>query len=196
MTARIERLPNTVPRQKWVDLIGTAWREQVPAIFETGNLLEAAKEELKHGEWLVMVRDELPFNQSTARKLIAIADNDNLRNRSHENALPAKWTVLYELTKLTDEQFKTGIKSGVINPKMERKDANALRGIEPKAKKKEDEPRRAWSIDRVHMWLRNTALEAFDDLDPNDWPELIATLREEIVELEKIAEKRGQTNAA
>ena len=95
------------------------------SIFETGNLLEAAKDELRetvgYGEWRKMVRNELPFTKRTADRLIVIATNDNLRDETHGSHLPAHWRTLDELTKLTDEQFAKGIQSGAINPNMQRK---------------------------------------------------------------------------
>ena len=52
---------------------------------------------------------------------MAIAENENLGDVAHGPHLPAAWRTLYELTKLTDEQFADGIKTKLINPKMERK---------------------------------------------------------------------------
>jgi hypothetical protein len=37
------RLIAEAVRAAWAALISGAWREQLPSIFETGNLLEAAK---------------------------------------------------------------------------------------------------------------------------------------------------------
>jgi hypothetical protein len=130
MKANVIQLENTAPREKWVTRISTAWRENLTSIFETGNLLEAAKAELKHGEWTAMFQNgELPFDKKTAERLIAISTSDNVRNGAISPHLPIAWTVLYELTKLTDEQFANGIESRAINPQMRNKDVKALRGI-------------------------------------------------------------------
>jgi hypothetical protein len=43
------------------------------AIIETGRLLVQAKDCLEHGQWLEMVRAELPFAERTAQRLMAIA---------------------------------------------------------------------------------------------------------------------------
>lgn len=56
---------------------------------------------------------ELPIGQSMANKLMVIAQNDNVRNDARAQHLPVQWTILYELTKLTDEQFDNGIKNTV-----------------------------------------------------------------------------------
>ena len=71
-------------RADWAALISGAWCEQLPSIFETGNLLEAAKAELDHGEWGLMFKNaEAPFTQDTANKLMKIADDGRLRNSDH-----------------------------------------------------------------------------------------------------------------
>lgn len=182
--AKLVTIANTVPIEKWVIRISDAWREQVPSIFETGNLLEAAKAELRHGEWLLLVKEKLPFDKGTAQRLIAISNNDNLRNAAHGPHLPASWRTLYELTKLTDEQFDQGVKSGVINPKMERKDVNALRGIEPKPKAEKKKERELKTADDWGGAVVIQITAGVASLAPEDLPEFFARLRDAIDRLE------------
>jgi hypothetical protein len=121
-----------------VERIWAAFREhQLPGIFKTGEVLKVEKERLKsEAAWMAMFKDhDMPFTRSTADKLIAIAGCAFLRDCSHGNTLPLSWTTLYALATLTPEQFAKGIKSGAINPKMERSDALALKP-RPKLKKK------------------------------------------------------------
>lgn len=134
--AAIIPIPNAMPRQKWVERIAKAWRGQLPSIFETGNLLEAAKDELAYGEWGKMIKDELPFDRTTAHRLITIASDEKLRDVAHAQHLPVSWMTLYELTKLTPDQLVAGIKSGAINPRMERKEVKALREVQTTTPKK------------------------------------------------------------
>jgi hypothetical protein len=115
-------------RQDHAMLIGGAWRKAVECFIEAGSLLIEAKRELDHGEFEAMIRDELPFSPSTARKLMIIAAHPVLANRAHANALPASWGTLYELSKLNQEDLKRAIEDGVVNSKMERKEAVALLG--------------------------------------------------------------------
>jgi hypothetical protein len=123
---------NALSRAKWAQRITESWQGQLSSIFEVGSLLESAKAELRHGEWMAMVKSDLPFSQSWANKLMKIGKCDHLRNSEHASEfLPAHWSTLFELTKLTAEQFDHGIKTGKINPKMQRKDIAALRGGEP-----------------------------------------------------------------
>jgi hypothetical protein len=126
--------PNTMSRDRWATRIKEAWQKQVPAIFEIGVLLESAKAELRRGEWNAMVKNDLPFNRQTAFKLQKIASDDRLRNVS-PGKLPAHWTLLYELTRLTDEQFEHGVATGVINARMQRKDIKELRGDQPRVRR-------------------------------------------------------------
>jgi hypothetical protein len=58
------------------------------------------------GEWLKMVRDELPFSRQTAFRLIAIAQDSKLRDVTAPQHLPANWTILYELAQLTTSSSK------------------------------------------------------------------------------------------
>ena len=145
MKPPVPREQNHLSREKWAKRIGAAWQKQVPSIFEVGALLEAAQVEFRetkrYGEWSAMVKSELPFTRETAFKLMTIAACDHLRDVAPGQQLPAHWTMLYDLTKLTPEQFEAGIKSGAINPKMQRKDVKALRGGEEKKhiKKKPDD---------------------------------------------------------
>lgn len=129
MTAhQTQAVPNVMPHGKWAQLITGAWQKQLPSIFEVASLLESARSELRHGDWATMIKTDLPFSQSTANKLMKITACNHLRNSDHGLNLPACWRTLYELTTLTIEQFKHGITTGAINPKMQRKDVKALRG--------------------------------------------------------------------
>lgn len=116
----------TSTRQEHVIRIVGAWRSALESIIETGSLLIDSKAALIHGEFQIMVRDELPFSESTARKLMSIASHPTLANRAHVNDLPVSWSTLYELSRLKQEDLERAIEHGVVNSKMERKDAAAL----------------------------------------------------------------------
>ena len=187
------KLTNSVGREKWVEKISAAWRETVSSIFETGNLLEAAKAELPHGEWLKMIKDELPFGRNVAQRLMIVAENENLRNGAHAPYLPVSWMTLYELSKLTEEQFGNGIETKVINPRMERKDVLALRGIEPK-KKEQVAPARPLkrTYEECLMIVEQAAFQtAFEYVEIDRLNEFVAELIEDIKGLaEEVARKR------
>ena len=111
---------------KWSRLICAAWQKSTTAIIETGRLLIQAKDSLEHGQWLDMVRAELPFAERTAQRLMAIASNPVIANAAHVSLLPASWGTLYELTKLPSVELEAKINDGSINPRLERRDVTAL----------------------------------------------------------------------
>ena len=186
---KVVNLHNVRTRQQHAELITKAWGEQLSNIFETGLRLETAKAELGKGQWIPMVKEDLPFNRQTADKLIKIGECENLRNVSPGRHLPVNWTILYELTKLSDEQFAEGIKSGAINSKMHRKDVATLRGVEPK-KKEPREPRvptiknSSWKNNgRYIAIIRSMITECWEDV-PGERATLFAELRSDIDHLE------------
>jgi hypothetical protein len=72
--------PNIMTRGKWAKRITEAWQKQLLGVFETGTLLESAKAELRHGDWMAMITSgELPFKQSAVNKLMKIAACDHSR---------------------------------------------------------------------------------------------------------------------
>ena len=111
---------------KWSRLICAAWQKSTTAIIETGRLLVQAKDSLEHGQWLEMVRAELPFAERTAQRLMAIASNPVIANAAHVSLLPPSWMTLYELTKVPHAQLEAKISNGSINPRLERRDIAAL----------------------------------------------------------------------
>ena len=55
----------------------------------------------------------------------------NVRNGAISPHLPVAWTVLYELTKLTDKQFANGIESRAINQEQPATHGNRNGGQRP-----------------------------------------------------------------
>jgi hypothetical protein len=66
-------MPAAGPSNAWAERISAIWQKSTAAIIETGRLLIQARDNLDHGQWLKMVQAELPFNQRTAQRLMAIA---------------------------------------------------------------------------------------------------------------------------
>jgi hypothetical protein len=61
-----------------------------------------------------MVRDDLPFNDRTAQKLMAISDNAVISNTSHVTHLPPSWDSLYQLSRLDEETLTTAIEGCLL----------------------------------------------------------------------------------
>ena len=103
------------------------WQKSFDAILKTGQMLVQAQKALKHGEWGVLIRENLPFSDSTAVMLQKIAENHRISNPELAKDLPPSWYSLYQITLLSDTQFEYGLKSGKINPDMTRKEIGDLR---------------------------------------------------------------------
>jgi len=99
-----------------------SWRDSVEAIFETGHRIIEAKQELPHGEFLLTVKEKLPFTERAAQMLMAIASDRRLANTNHGSLLPSSCRTLYELTKLDDDAWAAALDSGAICLEMQRQD--------------------------------------------------------------------------
>jgi hypothetical protein len=182
---------NTLSPGKWVMRITEAWQKQVPAILEVAMLLEAADAELRKRDYMAMVRKDLPFSQSTATKLSKIAKCSHL-NSDHGPNLPACWRTIYELTLLTPTQFEHGIKTGVINPKMQRKDVKVLRGqgatptgtktSSAFAKLKDRSEEQAHEIQKLKAQLANVQDGSLYDLKKDKLKDIAAVFADTITE--------------
>ena len=113
----------------WAARITECWRSSVEGIIRTGRLLIEAKADLPHGAFGAMCSRDLPFSDSTAQRLMAIARDNRLSNPAHVQLLPASWGTLYELTKLSDDEFETAIEQKVIRPDMLRGEAELIRPL-------------------------------------------------------------------
>lgn len=113
----------------WAARITSRWCDSVGAIVDVGRLLDEAKASLPHGEFTSMCESALPFSARTAQRLMAIAQDRRLSNPTHASHLPASWTTLYELTKLSDEEFDRALTESVIRPDMLRAEAEKIRPL-------------------------------------------------------------------
>jgi hypothetical protein len=111
---------------EWQQEITESWQQQLTSILRTGALLCDAKANLKHGEWLAMFVDGLPFKARTAQRLMKIAKDTRLTNPAHGPHLPPCWRTLYALTRLSDDQFQLALAKRSIHPEMERADAEFI----------------------------------------------------------------------
>jgi N6-adenosine-specific RNA methylase IME4 len=123
----MKKLRNSRTRGQWAKTIAEHWRGGVESIIATGAALVKAKAELDHGEFLKMIKADLPFKRTTAHMLMAIATDDRLANVQRIEHLPLSWGTLYDLTKLTDEKLEEAFASRAIHPEMERSEVVALK---------------------------------------------------------------------
>ncbi len=66
-------------------------------MIDAGALLIEAKAVLSHGDSRAMVDAELPFGARTAQRLMAIAGDPRIADRTRGSDLPPSWRTLYEL---------------------------------------------------------------------------------------------------
>jgi len=113
----------------WAARITECWRSSVEGILRAGRLLIEAKADLPHGEFGAMCARDLPFSERTAQRLMAIGQDNRLSNPTHVSLLPASWGTLYELTKLSDDEFTEAVQQHVIRPDMLRGEAELIRPL-------------------------------------------------------------------
>jgi hypothetical protein len=100
---------------KYAQGITACQRKGASSIIECGRLLIAAKDELKHGEFLKMIENDLPFKRSTAQAFMRIASDGRITKYQHAGCLPAHWSTLIKVIQLPDAAFETRI-AGRHNP--------------------------------------------------------------------------------
>ena len=108
---------------KYAQRITNCQRKSAESIIECGRLLIAAKDELKHGEFLKVIENNLPFKRSTAQVFMRIASDGRITKNQHAGCLPAHWSTLAILTQLPDAAFEARIADGTIHPGLERRPA-------------------------------------------------------------------------
>ena len=107
-------------KNEWATKICAAWQKSVAAIFDVGDLLVAARNAQPHGTFERMIEHELPFGPRTAQCLMAVAADARLRKANHGSLLPPSWRTLYEISKMTDEEFTVAVANGLVRPEVTR----------------------------------------------------------------------------
>ena len=72
---------------KYAQRITACQRKSVNSIIECGRLLMAAKVELKHGKFLKMIENNLPFKRSSAQAFMRIAADGRITNNQRVGTL-------------------------------------------------------------------------------------------------------------
>jgi hypothetical protein len=162
---------------QWADEINAAYGRVVGSYLELGHILIAAKAALdQHGRWERMVAAYLPFDISTAQRLMKIARDPRIAKAAHGQLLPDSWRTTYELTRLPDEAFARAEANGEIHRRMSRKDAITLvrlalpppREREKSATDEEAAPGdkdKAAEAEAAHRWRNSVAVHAKNAID-------------------------------
>jgi hypothetical protein len=177
-------IPNGRTPEQWAEIIRGKWQDNVKSIFETALYIETAYYELGPALWLKMVRDELKWSKQTGYRLLDIARDDKI-NEVTPGLLPACWTILHSLTKLTPEQFALGLESGIINPGMQRKDIAELKPKKEKpAPPPEPELKGADLVKRRTFEARQVIVSSMRDMSPEEQADFIALIRLQLEDIE------------
>jgi hypothetical protein len=113
-------------RAQFAAEIRAAHTQTVEAILKLGRSLIAAKKALQHGAFQKMIAHDLPFDATTAQRLMKIARDPRMAKAAHAQLLPRACGTFYELTKLHDAEFEQAVSSGAIHAKLKRSDAARL----------------------------------------------------------------------
>jgi hypothetical protein len=153
---------------QWAEEINAAYRQTIESYLKLGHILIAAKADLdRHGEWERMIAAHLPFDTSTAQRLMKIARDERIAKAARAQLLPNAWGTMYELTKLPSPAFESAVTAGDINPHMTRAEAITLvrEAVPPKEKrKKPKEPDNAAEADMVKQWANSFSVHARDNI--------------------------------
>jgi len=107
--------------------ITAAWHRHIDAILETADLLIRAKDDyLAHGQFTAMINNSLPFGPDVAQRLMTIGRHTALRKAAQDRLLPGRWTTLFELTRLSDDELNEALADGRITPHTTRAEAHAI----------------------------------------------------------------------
>jgi N6-adenosine-specific RNA methylase IME4 len=145
---------NVLTVDEWAARITARWQDSVEAILDVGRMLIQAQAQVGHGGWLRLI-EKLPFGERTAQMLQRIVDEErapHLANTNHGSYLPPSWRTLYELARLTPEQFEGGVIAGIIRPDMDRKDVLALRNAAENAEIAANDP--PWPMQKIEREVR------------------------------------------
>jgi len=123
----MDAIAEPVSRDVWAKRINDDWDEARERYFSAGDNLIAAKAALPHGEFLMMVDADLAFQKRTAQRLMRIAGDARLRNASTVTLLPTDVTALYEITRLSDDEFSEAVEARHFKPDMNKADVTRFR---------------------------------------------------------------------
>jgi hypothetical protein len=104
--------------------IGSNWQKAARLVLDTAELCLMAHEQYgSHG--LSVVLRAARMSKANFRKLVGIGRDQRLRRI--EALLPPGFSIIYEVSLLSDEVFKEAVNAGVIHPHVRRGEIEALR---------------------------------------------------------------------
>jgi hypothetical protein len=101
--------------------IDDGWRRLTQGVMKVAQLCFEASERLTATQKKELVQ-QLPFKQAAFSKLSQIGKDTRLHAPEVVRLLPPHYSIVYLLTKLTDDKLESAVNEGVINPDMKRAD--------------------------------------------------------------------------
>lgn len=116
--------PRTV--DDYAEVIGTLFHEAEERFVQIGMFLEEAKAKLQHGEFQELISSRLPFGPRAAQMMMAAAKAIK-SGMIPLDIVPPSYSVVYQITTLTDTERQQAVEEGVIRSDMRRKDIAAFK---------------------------------------------------------------------
>lgn len=116
--------PRTV--DDYAEVIGTLFREAEERFVQIGTFLEEAKAKLQHGEFQELISSRLPFGLRAAQMMMAAAKAIK-SGMIPLDIVPPSYSVVYQITTLTDTERQQAVEEGVIRSDMRREDIAAFK---------------------------------------------------------------------
>lgn len=171
-TEKVTKLNTKTSIEYWVNRISDSYDKSLEAIFNIGEDLIMAKEELKHGDYTKMIKAELPFSARTAQKYVKIFKALKAKDSSF---LPKSLDALYLLATLDNKTWKKAKAEKLIHPDMTIEDTRRLT-----KKQKTEQP--------TEMYYWEKAFSAVGNLTNQQKIEMIKHL-ENLTEIEALYAK-------
>jgi hypothetical protein len=116
--------PRTV--DEYAEVIGTLFREAEERFVQIGTFLEEAKAKLQHGEFQELISSRLPFGPRAVQMMMAAAKAIK-SGMIPLDIVPPSYSVVYQITTLTDTERQQAVEEGVIRSNMRRQDIAAFK---------------------------------------------------------------------
>jgi hypothetical protein len=110
--------------EDFVQRIQTTWQKRTSSIFAVAEACHEANKQLNKKQ-KTKLYETLPFSKPTFVKLSQIGGDPRLPGIA--DRLPASFSIIYEITLLSDEELKRAVASQNIHPKVQRADIIKLR---------------------------------------------------------------------
>ena len=104
---------------EFVEAVSTRYARIKNDFLTIGRMLNCARENLPHGEFMPMIRRELPFGEDVAEMLMAVAKKVDEKKLSADQ-LPPAYSIAYQIASLKEDELKQAVAEGLVRPDVKR----------------------------------------------------------------------------